>query len=176
MFISTLNFEELLIHDPLQLVNFSNSQLDVALTQEQYIKFFSNTETYNGLYYDENMDFCVFFYADPLQSSKTGEHYAQGQIDVSMKIYRMKILCNVRTEQKGTWNVTNTGILVKEQQQMYNMVISGALSNLTKAQDMTGYKNLPDSGYKAHRPTLKLDYSGSDFVIEGVGIRGLRNG
>lgn len=93
--ISWLNFEELLIHDPLELINPSNDIISVAMSKKQYIDFFSNKYTYNGLYYDEEMDFCIFYYADPLQSSKQGDIYAQEYIDVDMKIYRVKWLCNV---------------------------------------------------------------------------------
>lgn len=93
--ISWLNFEELLIHNPIELINFNKSNIQVALSKKQYIDFFSNKAVYMGLYYDEEMDFCVMFYADPLQSSKSGEMYAEGYIDVDMKIYRVKVLSNV---------------------------------------------------------------------------------
>lgn len=93
--ISWLNFEELLIHNPIELINFSKSNIQVALSKKQYIDFFSNKAVYMGLYYDEEMNFCVMFYADPLQSSKSGEMYAEGYIDVDMKIYRVKVLSNV---------------------------------------------------------------------------------
>ena len=92
---SWLNFEELLIHNPIELINPSKDTISVAMNQKQYIEFFSNKYTYNGLYYDEGMDFCLFYYADPLQSYKEGDVYAQGYIDVEMKIYRVKWLCNV---------------------------------------------------------------------------------
>lgn len=92
---SWLNFEELLIHNPIQLINPSEDIISVAMNKKQYIDFFSNKYTYNGLYYDEAMDFCLFYYADPLQSSKSGDMYAEGYIDVDMKIYRVKWLCNV---------------------------------------------------------------------------------
>lgn len=92
---SWLNFEELLIHNPIELINPSKDTISVAMNKKQYIEFFSNKYTYNGLYYDEAMDFCLFYYADPLQSYKEGDVYAQGYIDVEMKIYRVKWLCNV---------------------------------------------------------------------------------
>lgn len=92
---SWLNFEELLIHNPIQLINPNEDVISVAMSKKQYIEFFSNKYTYNGLYYDEAMDFCLFYYADPLQSSKNGDMYAEGYIDVDMKIYRVKWLCNV---------------------------------------------------------------------------------
>lgn len=92
---SWLNFEELLIHNPIELINPSKDTISVAMSKKQYIEFFSNKYTYNGLYYDEEMDFCLFYYADPLQSYKDGDVYAQGYIDVEMKIYRVKWLCNV---------------------------------------------------------------------------------
>lgn len=92
---SWLNFEELLIHNPIELINPSKDTISVAMNKKQYIEFFSNKYTYNGLYYDEEMDFCMFYYADPLQSYKEGDVYAQGYIDVEMKIYRVKWLCNV---------------------------------------------------------------------------------
>jgi hypothetical protein len=92
---SWLNFEELLIHNPIELINPSKDTISVAMSKKQYIEFFSNKYTYNGVYYDEEMDFCLFYYADPLQSVKDGDVYAQGYIDVEMKIYRVKWLCNV---------------------------------------------------------------------------------
>ena len=79
----------------MQLINPSEDIISVAMSKKQYIDFFSNKYTYNGLYYDEVMDFCLFYYADPLQSSKNGDMYAGGYIDVDMKIYRVKWLCNV---------------------------------------------------------------------------------
>ena len=71
--ISWLNFEELLIHNPIELINPSKDTISVAMSKKQYIEFFSNKYTYNGLYYDEEMDFCLFYYADPLQSYKEGD-------------------------------------------------------------------------------------------------------
>ena len=103
--ISWLNFEELLIHNPIELINFSNSSIQVALSKKQYIDFFSNKAVYMGLYYDEEMDFCVMFYADPLQSSKSGEMYAEGYIDVDMKIYRVKVLSNVSIKYPPNFNL-----------------------------------------------------------------------
>ena len=85
----------MIIHNPIELINNSKSNIQVALSKKQYIDFFSNKAVYMGLYYDEEMDFCVMFYADPLQSSKSGEMYAEGYIDVDMKIYRVKVLSNV---------------------------------------------------------------------------------
>ena len=92
---SWLNFEELLIHNPIELINPSKDTISVAMNKKQYIEFFSNKYIYNGVYYNEEMDFCLFYYADPLQSYKEGDMYAQGYIDVEMKIYRVKWLCNV---------------------------------------------------------------------------------
>ena len=113
--ISWLNFEELLIHNPIELINFSKSNIQVALSKKQYIDFFSNKAVYMGLYYDEEMDFCVMFYADPLQSSKSGEMYAEGYIDVDMKIYRVKVLSNVSISRfKSNFNLpegTNFNLL-----------------------------------------------------------------
>lgn len=103
--ISWLNFEELLIHNPIELINFSKSSIQVALSKKQYIDFFSNKAVYMGLYYDEEMDFCVMFYADPLQSSKNGEMYAEGYIDVDMKIYRVKVLSNVSIKYPPNFNL-----------------------------------------------------------------------
>ena len=99
---SWLNFEELLIHNPIELINPSKDTISVAMNKKQYIEFFSNKYTYNGLYYDEEMDFCLFYYADPLQSYKEGDVYAQGYIDVEMKIYRVKWLCNVSINRFNT--------------------------------------------------------------------------
>lgn len=103
--ISWLNFEELLIHNPIELINFSKSNIQVALSKKQYIDFFSNKAVYMGLYYDEEMDFCVMFYADPLQSSKSGEMYADGYIDVDMKIYRVKVLSDVSIKYPPNFNL-----------------------------------------------------------------------
>ena len=44
--ISWLNFEELLIHNPIELINFSKSNIQVALSKKQYIDFFSNKAVY----------------------------------------------------------------------------------------------------------------------------------
>jgi hypothetical protein len=104
--ISWLNFEELLIHNPIELINFSKSNIQVALSKKQYIDFFSNKAVYMGLCYDEEMDFCVMFYADPLQSSKSGEMYAEGYIDVDMKIYRIKSLSNVSISRSNSFDET----------------------------------------------------------------------
>lgn len=111
---SWLNFEELLIHNPIQLINPSEDIISVAMSKKQYIEFFSNKYTYNGLYYDEAMDFCLFYYADPLQSSKNGDMYAEGYIDVDMKIYRVKWLCNVSIKRPFTPDSTNGLLDVKD--------------------------------------------------------------
>ena len=112
--LSWLNFEELLIHNPVQLINPSESVISVAMNKKQYIEFFSNKYTYNGLYYDEAMDFCLFYYADPLQSVKNGDMYAEGYIDVDMKIYRVKMLCNVSISRPFAPDTTNNLLDVKD--------------------------------------------------------------
>ena len=168
--ISWLNFEELLIHNPIELINFSKSNIQVALSKKQYIDFFSNKSVYMGLYYSEEMDFCVMFYADPLQSSKSGEMYAEGYIDVDMKIYRVKVLSNVYTlksqEMVKKWNVTKTGMRVSPQTKQITMVQAGALMKCEINNNITGWTD----------GTTQLEYSGQDFIIDGYGMRGLHNG
>lgn len=168
--ISWLNFEELLIHNPIELINFSKSSIQVALSKKQYIDFFSNKAVYMGLYYDEEMDFCVMFYADPLQSSKSGEMYVEGYIDVDMKIYRVKVLSNVYTlksqEMVKKWNVTKTGMRVSPQTKQITMVQAGVLMRCEINNNITGWTD----------GTTQLEYSGQDFIIDGYGMRGLHNG
>ena len=168
--ISWLNFEELLIHNPIELINFSKSNIQVALSKKQYIDFFSNKTVYMGLYYDEEMDFCVMFYADPLQSSKSGEMYVEGYIDVDMKIYRVKVLSNVYTlksqEMVKKWNVTKTGMRVSPQAKQITMVQAGALMKCEINNNITGWTD----------GTTQLNYSGKEFIIDGYGMRGLHNG
>jgi hypothetical protein len=165
--ISWLNFEELLIHNPIELINFSKSNIQVALSKKQYIDFFSNKAVYMGLYYDEEMDFCVMFYADPLQSSKSGEMYAEGYIDVDMKIYRVKVLSNVSISRfNSKWNVTKTGMLVSPQTKQITMVQAGALMRCEINNNVTGWTD----------GTTQLNYSGQEFIIDGYGMRGLHNG
>ena len=168
--ISWLNFEELLIHNPIELMNPSKDTISVAMSKKQYIEFFSNKYTYNGLYYDEAMDFCLFYYADPLQSYKEGDVYAQGYIDVEMKIYRVKVLSNVSmlkgSEMVKKWAVTKTGMLVSPQAKQITMVQAGALMKCEINNNISGWTD----------GTTQLNYSGQDFVIDGYGMRGLHNG
>lgn len=177
---SWLNFEELLIHNPIQLINSSEDIISVAMSKKQYIEFFSNKYTYNGLYYDEVMDFCLFYYADPLQSSKNGDMYAQGYIDVDMKIYRVKWLCNVSIKQSSEtskWNATKTEMIVNATNKSITTVLQGALAKSTIEKDITGWQSKPPSGnYKYVQPTYSLDVTGDDFIISGYGLRGLKNG
>lgn len=167
---SWLNFEELLIHNPIELMNPSKDTISVAMSKKQYIEFFSNKYTYNGLYYDEAMDFCLFYYADPLQSYKEGDVYAQGYIDVEMKIYRVKVLSNVSmlkgSEMVKKWAVTKTGMRVSPQTKQITMVQAGALMKCEINNNITGWTD----------GTTQLEYSGQDFVIDGYGMRGLHNG
>nr|DAO41994.1 MAG TPA: Minor structural protein 4 [Caudoviricetes sp.] len=176
---SWLNFEELLIHDPIELINPSKDTISVAMSQKQYIEFFSNKYTYNGLYYDEEMDFCLFYYADPLQSAKNGDVYAQGYIDVEMKIYRVKWLCNVsiRYPDGKKWNVKSTEMRVSTSSKSITMIQSGTLFKCTTARDITGWKNSkPNGNYNYRKPYYELDFGGTDFIISGYGLRGLQNG
>lgn len=179
--ISWLNFEELLIHDPVELINPSNDIISVAMSKKQYIDFFSNKYTYNGLYYDEEMDFCIFYYADPLQSSKQGDVYAQGYIDVDMKIYRVKWLCNVSIRypqgSNDVWNVKKTEMRVTPSTKSITMVQSGTLFKCTTDKNITGWKNLkPNNNYNYVQPYYQLTFGGDDFIISGYGLRGLKNG
>ena len=168
--ISWLNFEELLIHNPIELMNPSKDTISVAMSKKQYIDFFSNKYIYNGLYYDEAMDFCLFYYADPLQSYKEGDVYAQGYIDVEMKIDRVKVLSNVSmlkgSEMVKKWAVTKTGMLVSPQAKQITMVQAGALMKCEINNNISGWTD----------GTTQLNYSGQDFVIDGYGMRGLHNG
>lgn len=168
--ISWLNFEELLIHNPIELMNPSKDTISVAMSKKQYIDFFSNKYIYNGLYYDEAMDFCLFYYADPLQSYKEGDVYAQGYIDVEMKIYRVKVLSNVSmlkgSEMVKKWAVTKTGMLVSPQAKQITMVQAGALMKCEINNNISGWTD----------GTTQLEYSGQDFIIDGYGMRGLHNG
>ncbi|QGT52380.1 capsid and scaffold protein [Lactococcus phage 5171F] len=154
--ISWLNFEELLIHNPIELINFSKSNIQVAV--------------YMGLYYDKEMDFCVMFYADPLQSSKSGEIYVEGYIDVDMKIYRVKVLSNVYmlkgSEMVKKWAITKTGMRVSPQAKQITMVQAGVLMRCEINNNITGWTD----------GTTQLEYSGQDFIIDGYGMRGLHNG
>lgn len=201
---SWLNFEELLIHNPIELINPSKDTISVAMSKKQYIEFFSNKYTYNGVYYDEEMDFCLFYYADPLQSYKEGDMYAQEYIDVEMKIYRVKWLCNVSinrfnynfnllegdkatpympSESEATsvdfpkWNVSKTEMIVNTKTKVITTVLNGALAKCTKDKDVTGWRNSqPNANYNYRQPQYSLDIGADDFIISGFGLRGLRNG
>lgn len=201
---SWLNFEELLIHNPIEFINPSKDTISVAMNKKQYIEFFSNKYTYNGVYYDEEMDFCLFYYADPLQSYKEGDVYAQEYIDVEMKIYRVKWLCNVSinrfnynfnllegdkatpympSESEATsvdfpkWNVSKTEMVVNAKNKTITTVLNGALAKCTKDKNITGWKNLPpNANYKYQQPQYSLDIGADDFIISGFGLRGLKNG
>ena len=201
---SWLNFEELLIHNPIELINPSKDTISVAMNKKQYIEFFSNKYTYNGVYYNEEMDFCLFYYADPLQSYKEGDMYAQGYIDVEMKIYRVKWLCNVSinrfnynfnllggdkatpympSESEATsvdfpkWNVSKTEMVVNAKNKTITTVLNGALAKCTKDKDVTGWRNSqPNANYKYQQPQYSLDIGADDFIISGFGLRGLKNG
>lgn len=174
---SWLNFEELLIHNPIQLINPSEDIISVAMSKKQYIEFFSNKYTYNGLYYDEAMDFCLFYYADPLQSEKNGDMYAQGYIDVNMKIYRVKWLCNVSISRSNKWNVSKTEMVVNSKTKTITTVLNGVLAKCTPDRNITGWQSLPpNNNYKYVQPTYSLDVTGDDFIISGYGLRGLKNG
>lgn len=168
--ISWLNFEELLIHNPVDLINFSKSEISVALSQKQYIDFFSNKGTYIGLYYDENMDFCVLFYADPLQSYKNGDMYADGHIDVTMKIYRVKVLSEpkLRYGDDGafSWGVTKTGMRISTSAENITLVMAGALYKIDKTNNVSGWTD----------GTININVGANDILIDGYGMRGLRNG
>lgn len=180
--ISWLNFEELLIHDPIDLINPSKDTISVAMSKKQYIDFFSNKYTYNGLYYDEEMDFCLFYYADPLQSSKQGDIYAQGYIDVEMKIYRVKWLCNVYIKHSSgpddVWNVKKTEMRVSPDSKSIAMIQSGTLFKCTTDKNITGWQNLKtNNNYNYRQPYYQLGFGNpSDFIIGGYGLRGLQNG
>lgn len=182
MMFSWLNFEELLIHDPIELISPSKDTISVAMSQKQYIEFFSNKYTYNGLYYDDEMDFCLFYYADPLQSSKNGDVYAQGYIDVEMKIYRVKWLCNVSIRyskgQDDVWNVNKNEMRVTPSAKAIVMIQSGTLFKCTTDRNITGWKNLkPNNNYNYRQPYYQLGFGGEDdFIISGYGLRGLQNG
>lgn len=174
---SWLNFEELLIHNPIELINPSKDTINVAMNKKQYIEFFSNKYTYNGLYYDEEMDFCLFYYADPLQSYKDGDVYAQGYIDVEMKIYRVKWLCNVSISRSNKWNVSKTEMVVNSKAKTITTVLNGALAKCTKDKSITGCQNLPtNANYNYRQPQYSLDIGVDDFIISGDGLRGLKNG
>lgn len=177
---SWLNFEELLIHNPIQLINPSEDIISVAMNKKQYIDFFSNKYTYNGLYYDEAMDFCLFYYADPLQSSKNGDMYAEGYIDVDMKIYRVKWLCNVsikKSTEINKWNVNKTEMIVNATNKSITTVLNGAISRCTPNRDIMGWQNLqPNANYNYRQPVYSQNVTGDDFIISGYGLRGLKNG
>ena len=174
---SWLNFEELLIHNPIELINTSKDTISVAMSKKQYIEFFSNKYTYNGVYYDEEMDFCLFYYADPLQSYKEGDMYAQEYIDVEMKIYRVKWLCNVSIGRSNKWNVSKTEMVVNSKAKTITTVLNGALSKCTKDKDITGWLNSqPNANYNYRQPQYSLDIGADEFIISGYGLRGLKNG
>lgn len=175
---SWLNFEELLIHNPIELINPSKDTISVAMNKKQYIEFFSNKYTYNGVYYDEAMDFCLFYYADPLQSYKEGDVYAQGYIDVEMKIYRVKWLCNVSINRfNANFNVSKTEMVVNSKAKTITTVLNGALAKCTKDKNITGWRNSqPNANYNYRQPQYSLDTGADDFIISGFGLRGLKNG
>ena len=156
--ISWLNFEELLIHNPIQLINPSESVISVAMSKKQYIDFFSNKYTYNGLYYDEAMDFCLFYYADPLQSYKEGDVYAQGYIDVEMKIYRVKWLCNVSIKRFNSFDANFN--LLTDSKEFKNKGVSEETVNTS----ITSYNStIVKEGNETYLHFLKTDSNYGDW-------------
>lgn len=155
---SWLNFEELLIHNPIELINPSKDTISVAMNKKQYIEFFSNKYTYNGLYYDEAMDFCLFYYADPLQSVKDGDVYAQGYVDVEMKIYRVKWLCNVSINRFNSFDANFN--LLTDSKEFKNKGISERTVNTS----ITSYDStIVKEGNETYLRYLKTDSNYNDW-------------
>lgn len=177
---SWLNFEELLIHNPIELINPSKDTISVAMNKKQYIEFFSNKYTYNGVYYDEAMDFCLFYYADPLQSYKEGDVYAQGYIDVEMKIYRVKWLCNVSINRfNANFNLlSGTKDFTGNWENSSSWINDGTYKGLTvKKRTGTGqgiYKNLTIQNSNSYTFSAYVKGTGTN-IIRFVFVNGIEN-
>lgn len=181
--ISEVNGFDILFYNPLDFLNYGVSELEASISRDLFKYMYSPNHTLVGQFTSLEMGFSVLYMIDPKQCTRGETWTADGHIDMTIKIYRVKVLYDIEILQASskegsgveTWKVNDCAFYVRHNfSQGYvgkTFVHAGQYRNVPY--DFTSEATVVQKQSNQFEEKLYYYQSGY-YVVQGKGLRGLR--
>lgn len=102
--ISEVNGFDIHFYNPLDFLNYGVSELEASISRNLFKYMYSPNHTLVGQFTSLEMGFSVLYMIDPKQCTRGEAWTADGHIDMTIKIYRVKVLYDIEIIQAPSVN------------------------------------------------------------------------
>lgn len=179
--ISEVNGFDIHFYNPLDFLNYGVSELEASISRDLFKYMYSPNHTLIGQFTSLEMGFSVLYMIDPKQCTRGETWTADGHIDMTIKIYRVKVLYDIEIIQasgeemhgKEMHKVNDCMFYVRHNPQgqylSKEFVHSGQYRSVKY--DFTSEAEVTTKMSNQYEEKL---YYGGYYVVQGKGLRGLR--
>lgn len=179
--ISEVNGFDIHFYNPLDFLNYGVSELEASISRDLFKYMYSPNHTLIGQFTSLEMGFSVLYMIDPKQCTRGETWTADGHIDMTVKIYRVKVLYDIEILQaptlelngKVTHKVNDCMFYVRHTKNNYvskQFVHAGQYCSVNY--DWAKEEEIRNKHFTQYEE--KLYYSNGLYVVQGKGLRGLR--
>lgn len=179
--ISEINGFDIDFYEPLNFLNYGVSELDASVSRDLFKYMFSPNHTLVGQYTNLELGCSILYMVDPKQCKRGSEWTVDGHIDMTIKIYRLKVLYDIEIIQASSQatsgqemhKVNNCMFYVRHNQKpeyLSKEFVHGGQYRSVKY-DFTSEGTVTTKMSNQYEEKL---YWGGYYVVQGKGLRGLR--
>lgn len=180
--ISEVNGFDIHFYNPLDFLNYGVSELEASISRDLFKYMYSPNHTLVGQFTSLEMGFSVLYMIDPKQCTRGETWTADGHIDMTIKIYRIKVLYDIEILQAPTPEL-NGQVTHKLNDCMFHVshneswefaqskefVHAGQYCSVSY--DWESEAEIRKKWWKQYEEIL---YYTGYYVVQGKGLRGLR--
>lgn len=178
--ISEVNGFDIHFYNPLEFLNYGVSELEASISRDLFKYMYSQNHTLIGQFTSLEMGFSVLYMIDPKQCTRGETWTADGHIDMTIKLYRIKVLYDIEIiqakEYPSEFDVNDCMFFVKHHldggYQAKKFVHAGCHAQVNYDWDSEEViRQKAGNQYKEVFPDA--NYEGC-YIVQGKGLRGLR--
>lgn len=179
--ISEINGFDIDFYEPLNFLNYGVSELDASVSRDLFKYMFSPNHTLVGQYTNLELGCSILYMVDPKQCKRGSEWTVDGHIDMTIKIYRLKVLYDIEIIQASS-QATSGQEIHKVNDCMFYVRHNASGEYLSKQFVHGGQYRSVNYDFTSEATVTtkmgdqyeeKLYYKGY-YVVQGKGLRGLR--
>lgn len=179
--ISEVNGFDIHFYNPLDFLNYGVSELEASISRDLFKYMYSPNHTLVGQFTSLEMGFSVLYMIDPKQCTRGETWTSDGHIDMTIKLYRIKVLYDIEIIQAPSQEVSGQ-ITHQVNDCMFYVRHNASGEMLSKEFVHAGqYCSVPydwatEAEIRKKMGTQyeeKLYYKGY-YAVQGKGLRGLR--
>lgn len=178
--ISEVNGFDIHFYNPLDFLNYGVSELEASISRDLFKYMYSPNHTLVGQFTSLEMGFSVLYMIDPKQCTRGETWTADGHIDMTIKIYRVKVLYDIEIIQapavngQVTHKVNDCMFYVRHNESWEfaeSKVFVHAGKYCSVPYDWESEAEIRKEWWKQYEE--EVWYAGY-YIVQGKGLRGLR--